>query len=93
MDKSTSRGNQVEDWAQDFELVLVTARPIFLKKDFAHHGYVSVMDTRVDGLFEFVISLDPAHATSFDDEAVALKFLKMRALPRSEFIMLRRVAA
>ena len=51
------------------------------------------MDTRVDGLFEFVISLDPAHATSFDDEAVALKFLKMRALPRSEFIMLRRVAA
>lgn len=92
MDKSTSRRDQVEDWAANVELILVTYRPIFLSAHFAHHGYISVMDTRVDGLFEFVISLDIAHATSFDDEVAALTFLKRRGLPASEFMMLKRVA-
>lgn len=93
MDKSTSRRDQVEDWAADVELILITARPVFITKNYAHHGYVSVMDTRINGLFEFVISLDIAHATTFDDEVTALQFLKKRHLPACEFIMLRRVAA
>lgn len=92
MDKSTSRRNKVEDWAANVELILVTARPVFLSPNFAHHGYVSVMETRKGGLYEFVISLDITHATTFDDEPAALLFLKKRGLPRTEFIMLRRLA-
>lgn len=92
MDKSTSRRDQVEDWAKNLELILVTARPIFLSPHFAHHGYITVLDTRKGGLWEFVISLDNTTATTFDDEPAALQFLAKRHLPRHEFIMLRRLA-
>ena len=92
MDERTSGRDQVSHWAANVELILITARPIFISPNWAHHGYVSVMDTRKGGLYEFVVSLDITHATMFDDECAALMFLKKRGLPRSEFIMLRRQA-
>lgn len=92
MVERTSRRDQVEDWAADVELILVTARPIFITRDFSHHGYITVLDTRRDGLYEFVVTLDLAMATTFDDEPAALQFMRKRQLPRGEFIMLRRLA-
>ena len=92
MVERTSGRNQVEDWAADVELVLITMRPVFLSYNFAHHAYIVVLDTLMDGLYEFALTLNPSDATKFDDELTAIKFLERRHLPRGEFIMLRRQA-
>lgn len=86
MDKSRSRGNKVEDWAKNVELIIATRNPImYASSGEPLHGFLTI-----DEDFNLYWAMSPRMATVLDDEVCALRFLQQCSIPREQVIFLKR---